>query len=91
MRATSMAVKDDEWLEPRAVMLMRIGLGQLFILLCYCLLSLTGSSAVLRGVLFVAYILWRSFLLGFLIWYAVIAFKAKDRLEYLLTADEEDE
>jgi hypothetical protein len=85
-----MAMKDDEWLEPRALMLLRVGFGQLFILLAYYLLSITGTSAVLRGVLFVAYFLWRFFLLGFLIWYAVIAFKAKARVEYLLTADEGD-
>jgi hypothetical protein len=91
MRATALALKDDEWLDPMAFMLLRLGLGQFFIFLCYFLLSLTGTSAVLRGVLFVSYFLWRGFLLGFLIWYAIIAFKAKARVEYLLTADEEEE
>jgi hypothetical protein len=90
MRATALALQDDESLEPRAFMLMRVGFGQLFILLAYYLLSLTGTSAVLRSVLFVNYALWRGFLLGFLIWYAIITFKARARVEYLLTADEEE-
>jgi len=91
MRAAALSMKDDEWLEPRAMLLLRLGFGQFFIVLAYALLSLTGSSGVLCIVLYVTYLLWRGFLLGFLIWYAIITFKAKARVEYLLTADEEEE
>ncbi len=89
LRAAALSMKDDEWLEPRAFMLLRLGFGQLFILLAFYLLSITGSSAVLRVVLFAAYILWRCFFLGFIIHYARIAFQAKKRVEYLLVDEEE--
>ncbi len=92
MRAAALAMTDDEWLEPRALFLQRAGLCQFFVLVAYYLLSITGSSAVLRIVLFVVYGMWRAFFLGYMIWYAIITWKARKRVEDVLGLDEaEDE
>jgi hypothetical protein len=101
IRSIGLAVKDDEVLEPRAHAILLIGFGQAFIFLAYFMMSITGTSEVLRLVLIVAYILWRCFFLLFLIHFALLCWTGRERLAYLIEGaeaeagdeeeDEEDE
>jgi len=90
LRAASMALKDDEWLEPRAFMLLRLGFGQFFIFLVFYMLSISGTSLVLRTALLAIYVVWRGFLLGFIISLAKVALQGNARVQYLLTPDEDE-
>jgi hypothetical protein len=91
LRSVGLSMKDDEWLEPRAIFLMRLGFGQFFILLSFLLLSMAGTSEVLRLVLIVFYLLWQGFLLGFIINFIITMIKARQRVAYLLGDEDEDE
>ncbi len=91
LRAVALSLKDDEVLEPRALTLLRLGFGQFFILLSFYLLSMAGTSEVMRLVLIVFYLLWHGFLLGFIIYFALSMLKARQRIAYLLGEEDEDE
>ena len=91
LRAVAISLKDDEWLEPQALGLIRLGFGQLFILLSFYLLSITGTSEVLHLVLLLAYVLWRGFLLGFIVNFASTVWKTRARIAYLLGTEEEED
>jgi len=91
LRSVALSMKDDEWLEPKAMTLMRTGFGTFFILLTFYLLSMAGTSEVLRLTLLVFYLLWQGFFLGFIIYFIVIMVKARARVAYLLGAEDEEE
>jgi hypothetical protein len=91
LRSVGLSMKDDEWLEPKSIVLMRVGLGQFFILLCFNILSMDGTSEVLRLTLIVVYSLWHGFLLGFIIYFILIMVKARQRIAYLLDQGEDEE
>lgn len=90
LRSTAMAVKDDQWLEPKAQGLLRLGFGQFFLLLTFYLMSITGTSEVVGWTLLVIYIIWRCFLVGYIISFALAMFQARVRLAGMLSEDEED-
>jgi hypothetical protein len=91
LRSVGLSMKDDEWLEPHAVFLMRLGFGQVFILLSFYLLSMAGTTEVLRLVLVVCYLLWQGFFMGFIIMFIITMLKGRQRVAYLLKGDEDEE
>jgi DNA-directed RNA polymerase subunit RPC12/RpoP len=91
LRTVGLSMKDDEWLEPKAEVVMRLGFGQFFALLSFYMLSMVGTSAVLRLAVIVFYLLWQGFFLGFIIYFIVIMIKARQRVTYVLGLEEEEE
>jgi DNA-directed RNA polymerase subunit RPC12/RpoP len=91
MRAVGLALRDDEVLEPRSLGVIRLGLGQFFILFSFYMISINGTSTVVRTVLIVIYLLWRGFLLGYLIRFLIYLINARKRIEYLLEPAEDTE
>jgi DNA-directed RNA polymerase subunit RPC12/RpoP len=91
LRSVGLSLKDDEFLEPQSLAVIRLGFGQMFILIAFYMLSITGTSEVLHVVLLVAYAIWRGFFLGFIVNLASISFKARARIAYILDTGEEDE
>lgn len=89
LRSTALALKDDQWLEPRAQSLMRIGFGQYFMLLTYYMLSITGTTDVVGWTLLIVYLVWRCFLIGYIINYALVLFGSRARIIYLIEEDED--
>lgn len=84
----------DEVLPEKSLGLMQLGIGQAFMLLAYHLMTIAGTSEVLLTVLWIANALWRGFLLGFIIYFAVILLQARTRVAGILEegeVDEEDE
>ncbi len=70
VRTVALAMRHEE-LEPKMQGLIRMGLGVLFILLAYLMVSITGTTIVLQWVLRVVYGLFVGFFLGMLVWYAL--------------------
>ncbi|MCI0464859.1 MAG: hypothetical protein L0Z62_48680 [Gemmataceae bacterium] len=70
VRTVALAMRNDE-LESRMQGLIHMGLGVMFALLSYLLISLTGTSEVLQWLLRVVYGLWAGFFVGLLVWYAL--------------------
>lgn len=89
LRSTAMAMKDDQWLEPRAQSLMRIGFGQYFMLLTFYMLSITGTTDVVGWTLLVVYLVWRCFLIGYIINYALTLYGSQARIKYLIGDDDD--
>jgi hypothetical protein len=56
------------------------GLGQYYIWLSYLMIALCGTTPVLVGVLRVLYILWYSFLMMFIVRYALLTWRCRDLL-----------
>ena len=60
MRSVALSIQ-DEWLQERTLSLMQLAFGQVFMVIAYNLLSITGTSPVLVGLLWVVNLLWRAF------------------------------
>jgi hypothetical protein len=67
----------DEQIEQRGKGLTQMSLGTFFILFCFHMLSLCGSSAVLVNVLRVFYTVWFCFLFLFMLQYASLILKCR--------------
>ncbi|MBM4068244.1 MAG: hypothetical protein FJ271_04785 [Planctomycetes bacterium] len=89
LRSTALALKDDQWLEPRAQSLLRMGFGQFFMLLSFYMLSITGTTDVVGWTLLIVYLVWRSFLIGYIINYALVLYGSLARIKYLIDEDED--
>jgi hypothetical protein len=87
LRAVALSVK-DHWLQTTADAFILLVLGTAFGLLAYYLLSVTGTSEVLGWVLRVIYSLWTAFLVGQVLWYAVILHRSRNMIEAKLAEEE---
>jgi len=86
MRAVARAMK-NEILDAQARSLMTLGLAQIFAQLTYQMLSITGTSDVLQSVLRVVYLIGAGFLLGQLIWFALVFFRMPAQIEKVLAPE----
>jgi hypothetical protein len=81
----------DEVLPEKTLGLMQLGFGQAFMLLAFHMMTIAGTSEVLIIVLWIVNGLWRGFLLGFIIYFAVILQQARTRVVAILEEGEADE
>lgn len=90
LRAAGQSWK-DEGVEQQSLRLLQVVFGQLFILVAYYVLSLSGTSEVVVTVLRIVYFLWVCFLLGFIIFYAKALLQTRGVLDKYLVASEEEQ
>lgn len=80
VRSCAKAMKDP-FLEENAVGYQKLGFGLLYIVVCYFMLSLAGTSPVMIKVLRILYFLWFGFLIGFIVRTALICGALQEALE----------
>lgn len=80
VRSCAKAMKDP-FLEQNSVGYQKLGFGLLYIVVCYFILSLAGTSPVLVKVLRVIYACWFGFLVGFIVRTALVCGALKESLE----------
>ncbi len=78
----------DERVKERASGVTSTGLGQYYAYLAYVMIALCGTTPVLVWVLRILYILWYSFLMMFIVRYALLAWRMRDLLDFRLNPGE---
>lgn len=78
----------DEPLEGRAMGMIKMGFGVLFIILAYQMYACAGTSSVLIKVERVIYTLWFAFQIGMIVWLAKLCGAARDVLNFYLNPDQ---
>jgi hypothetical protein len=74
----------DQPVEDKASGLVTMGFGVLFIMLCYQMYAVAGSSTVLVRFLRILYILWWGFQIGFVVRLATTCYSARELLKFYL-------
>lgn len=87
LRAVATALKED-YLQEKSLGLIKLSFGVLFIYFTYQVISITGTSNVLLGLLRIMYILYLGFYIGFVINLAIVLMTARKKIEDLLEPEE---
>lgn len=87
IRSCAKAMK-DQYMEQNAIGYQKLGFGLLYIVVCYFILSLAGTSPVLVKVLRIIYALWFGFLVGFIVRTALVCGALKETLEPYLEPED---
>lgn len=87
LRACGLSLRDEEYLQPTAISLLRLAFGQAFIMMAYYMFSMCGTSDVLLWVLRVTYGIWLGFFTGFLIWYCLVLLRSRAVIQKFLDGD----
>jgi hypothetical protein len=77
----------DKRVEEAAGGVTAVGFGQLYVWLALLMIALCGTTPVLVNVLRVLYIMWFSFLLMFIIRYALLIWRCRDLIDYRLNPE----
>jgi hypothetical protein len=78
----------DEPMELRALGVMKMGFGVVFMILAYYMYSCAGTSSVLVKVERVIYLLWFAFQVGFIVKLATLCHAARDLINFYLSPDQ---
>jgi DNA-directed RNA polymerase subunit RPC12/RpoP len=78
----------DQPLEGRAMGLIKMGFGILFLILAYHMYAVAGTSSVLIKLLRVIYLLWFGFQVGFIVKLATTCYAARELLKFYLNPDQ---
>jgi len=87
LRASAVAIK-EEYLEERALGLVQLGFGVMFIYFAFEAVSVTGTSNVLLGLLRIIHGLYLGFAIGYVIYLAQVLLIARQKIETLLEPEE---
>src|SRR5262249_61280108 len=76
-----------EPMELRALGVMKMGFGVIFLMLAYYMYSCAGTSSVLVKVERVLYLLWFAFQVGFIVKLATLCHAARDLIDFYLNPE----